>query len=133
VSNSPISFTVIGAGPYVSGFAPAAGNPGTSVSIFGRHLTSVTSVTFAGKAAAIDPLQAPTDMMISYIVPSGVVTGPIKVSSSTASFTTTTNFFVPPQVTGFSPSTGRAGTNINIRGNNLLGTTSVKLGEWRLR
>jgi large repetitive protein len=127
-SNSPISFTVIGAGPYVTGFFPAVGTPGTPVSIFGAHLINATSVTFAGKPAAIDPNQAPTDVLIGYIVPSGVVSGPIKVSTPAGSFTTATNFFVPPQVTGFSPSTGRAGTNINIRGTNLLGATSVKLG-----
>ena len=127
-SNSPSSFTVIGAGPYVSGFAPAAGNQGTSVSIFGAHLMGVTSVTFSGKAASIDLTQAPTDTLISYIVPSGVVSGPIKVTSPAGSFTTATNFFVPPQVTGFSPTNGRAGTNLTISGSNLLGATSVKLG-----
>jgi hypothetical protein len=71
----------------------------------------VTNVSFSGKTAAIDPLQAPTDVQISYIVPSGVVSGPITVRSPKGSFTTTTNFFVPPQVTGFSPSTGRAPAN----------------------
>jgi hypothetical protein len=85
-SNSPIAFTVIGTGPYVSGFAPAAGNSGTSVAIAGAHLLGVTSVTFAGKTAAIDPNQAPTDMLISYIVPSGVVTGPIKVTTRDGSY-----------------------------------------------
>lgn len=127
-SNSPISFTVIGAGPYVAGFHPAVGTPGTPVSISGAHLMTVTSVSFAGKSAAIDPLQAPTDQIISYIVPQGAVSGPIRVQSSAGTFTTATNFFVPPLVTGFSPPTGRAGTNLNIRGNNLLGATSVKLG-----
>lgn len=126
-SNSP-TFTVIGAGPYVAGFSPAVGNADTPVTIFGAHLIGVTSVSFGGKAAAPDPLQAPTDQLIGYIVPSGVVSGPIKVTSPAGSFTTSTNFFVPPQVTGFSPSTGRVGTNLTIRGKNLLGTTSVKLG-----
>ncbi len=127
-SNSPVSFTVIGAGPYVAGFIPAVGTPGTSVSIFGAHLIGVTSVSFAGKPAAVDLLQAPTDQLISYIVPSVGVSGPITVSSPSGSFTTATNFFVPPQVAGFSPSTGRVGTNLNIRGGNLLGATTVKLG-----
>ncbi len=122
-SNSPISFTVIGAGPYVTGFFPAVGTAGDVISIFGVHLGTVTSASIGGQAAAFS--QPPAESLVKIIAPASVVSGPIKVTSSAGSFTTATNFFVPPALTGFSPSSGRAGTNVNIRGKNLLGATSV--------
>ncbi len=60
--------------------------------------------------------------------PSGVTTGPIMVTSPNGNFTTSTNFFVPPGISIFSPLTGRAGTNVVITGTNLLGVTAVSFG-----
>src|SRR5262249_54511173 len=42
-SNSPIAFTVIGPGPYISRFSPVVGNAGTPVNITGRFFTGTTA------------------------------------------------------------------------------------------
>src|SRR5205823_3516104 len=44
------------------------------------------------------------------------------------SFTAGSNFYVPPVITGFSPSAGRTGTNVIITGTNFLGATTVRFG-----
>src|SRR5262249_39406578 len=49
-SNSLTSFTVIGAGPFITGFTPSVGTPGTTVFIDGVHFTSATNATFSGTA-----------------------------------------------------------------------------------
>lgn len=125
-SNTVDSFTVIGAGAYVDAFFPAVGNAGDEISIHGANFTGVTGVQFAGKPGV--NLFVQSDSVIKVSAPSGVATGPLTVLSPKGNFTTPTNFFVPPAVTGFSPPSGRAGTNLVVRGANLLGATGVSIG-----
>lgn len=117
------SFTVIGAGPYITSFSPAVGSSGTTVYIEGVHFTSATAVRFNGTNASSFFIAADTE--IQAVAPSSVTTGPITVASSLGTNTTTTNFFVPPAITAFSPVTGRPGTNVVITGKNFIGTTAL--------
>lgn len=118
------NFTPIGPGPYVSGFAPFVGTAGTTNIIAGAHFTGVTAVKFNGINS---PFFYPTeDTSILARVPANVTTGPITVTTPLGTFTTSSNFFVPPVVSGFSPVNGRPGTNVLILGTNFLGTTSVR-------
>jgi hypothetical protein len=122
-SNSPSPFTIIGPGPYISAFAPTAGNAGTVVNIIGRFFTGTTSVQFNGVNAAFS---STTDTSIAAIAPANVSTGPITVTTPAGTFTTTNNyFFAPPTLSSFSPVAGRAGTNVQIVGTSLLGVTAV--------
>ena len=129
------SFLVISPGPVVTNFFPTVGAPGTEVTIQGVHFVngsgsrSVTNVSFNGITAGITSL---ADDQITANVPAGVTTGPIIVRSSLGAFSTltntlstATNFFVPPVITGFSPSFGRTGTNVVLTGSNFLCATSV--------
>ncbi len=125
-SNSLGSFTVLGPGPYISGFDPAVGNGGTTVYIEGAHFIGATGAVFNGKAGTGFFVQSDTRIQVT--APPGVTTGPITVTSNKGSFTTRTNFFVPPGISSFSPLTGRAGTNVVITGTNLLGATAVSFG-----
>ncbi len=127
VGNSASSlddFIVIGAGPYVTGFVPATGSANTPVTIYGTHFDVGTGlqVTFDGKAGTIWNVQP---SYVQVYAPSTVTTGPIRVSSSLGSYTTTTNFFVPPTLIGFSPTNGRTGTNVIVTGTNFRGTLTV--------
>lgn len=117
-------FTVIGAGPYVAGFTPPAGGGGAGVTIVGAHFTSPLTVKFNGVTA---PGASSTDgVNISATVPATATTGPISVTTPLGTYTTATNFFVPPVITGFAPAAGRAGTNVVITGTNFTGTTAVR-------
>lgn len=125
-SNSVSSFTVIGEGPYITGFSPLRGTPGTTVSIEGVQFSQVTNVTFGGIKAANIFVQS--DIQIYADAPPTVVSSRIAVHGLKGSHTNETYFHVPPAITSFSPSSGRAGTNITIRGTNFLDTMSVTIG-----
>jgi hypothetical protein len=119
-------FTVIGPGPYVHSFSPTSGSAGALVTLTGAHFAGVTNVTFNGKPVT-NPLPPPSDTQMQVNAPAGVTTGPITLRSAKGVFTTS-NFYVPPVLAGFLPTTGRAGTNVIITGANLVGTTSVLFG-----
>jgi hypothetical protein len=123
-ASSADDFTVIGAGPYVLDFSPFAGSDGTQVLIDGLHFTSATSALFGGKPGTMFFVQS--DSRIQVNAPVGVTNGPITITSPNGNFVSS-NFFVTPVVTGFSPSLGRANTNVTISGNNLLGATNATM------
>ena len=122
-------FIVIGAGPYVSGFSPAVGSGGTLVLVDGAHFSVGTGiqVTFDGVLGTGVFVQSDTRLQVN--APAGVTTGPIRVSSSLGSSLSSSNFFVPPTITGFSPASGRAGTNLVITGTNLRGTLGLTINS----
>lgn len=123
---SPDYFTVIGPGPYVTNFTPISGTVGTTVTIGGTHFTGVTNVSFNGKSGT--GLAVTLDYSLTVHAPAGVTSGPITVKGPKGSFTTTSNFFVQPAITGFSPSSGRTGTNVILLGTNFLGITAIRFG-----
>lgn len=124
--NSPQNFIVPPTGPYVRSFDPIAGNTGTLVTINGTRFTGVTSVSFNGITGT--GLQKLSDTLIKVAAPPGVTTGPLTVFSNSFAHVTTSNFFVPPTITSFSPASGRAGTNVTVTGQNLTGVTQVQFG-----
>ena len=122
-SNSPAPFTVLGPGPFISDFSPTFGNPGTTVFIDGVHFTGATNATFNGKPGVKFAVQS--DTLIRVDTPTNVTSGPIAVSSPSGTWTTSSNFFVPPTISSFSPAMARAGTNVLITGVNFLGAKAV--------
>jgi plastocyanin len=79
--------------PSISGFVPASGGPGTSVTISGSGFTNATAVRFNGTPATFS---VASDTQITATVPSGATSGPIGVTgpggtgTSAASFSVTT-------------------------------------------
>lgn len=132
---SPQQFLVIGSGPYATNFSNSSGGVtgagGTAVTVKGVHFTSVTNVSFNGKMGTSFTKTVVDQVTIT--APSGVTSGPLLLLCSNAAnnFSTSnnifgaTNFFAPPVITGFAPSSGRANTNIIINGTNFLGASSV--------
>jgi hypothetical protein len=121
---SGASFTVIGPGPYVTGFSPAVGNPGDfPVIISGVQFTGASGVRFNGSNAAF---AVTADTQIQAQVPAGASTGPITVFSALGTNTTTTNFFIPPAITNVSPASAKAGESVTVRGRNFTGATAVR-------
>jgi len=123
MSNSPAAFTVIGPGPFIVGFSPQVGTPGTTVFVSGVNLAAATNATFNGTPGV--NFAAQSDTLIRVDAPPGVTSGPLTVNSPLGSFTTSSNFFVPPTVASFTPTAGRPGSNVVITGANFLGATAV--------
>ena len=115
------------AGPIITNFSPTLGDASTAVTIGGFNLASVTSVTFNDKAGTITGFSANE---ILAFPPSGAGIGPIKVSTSTSSFTTSNNFTnaAGPIITDFFPGLGPVGSLVTIDGINFTSATTLKFG-----
>ncbi len=112
--------------PVITSFSPTVGTNGTSVTIFGGNFFGTPTVKFNGTAAT--PSVPSTDEMVVN-VPSGATTGPIFVSTSDGSFTTSSNFITQagPIITSFSPTVGTIGTTVTNFGFNLSTVTNVTI------
>jgi len=128
IAFSPEQFTVIGSGPYISDFSPTSGSAGTRVTINGAHFdTGINSVRFNGTITRSTNVVSATYMWAD--APAGVTTGPISVSGPLGSSTNSQLFFAPPVITGFSPASGRTGTNVVLTGTNFTGASVVQFGS----
>ena len=78
-------------GPTITGFTPANGLAGASVTITGTNFYNVTSVLFNGTSAAF-LVTSPTQITAN--VPSGVATGPISVTALGDTTVTAASFTV---------------------------------------
>ena len=118
-------FTVIGPGPYITGFSPTSGGSGELVTINGTHFTGTTAVRFNGRSGVNGFVISDNQIQIN--APANVTSGPISVERSGVGTNTTAAFFyVPPVVSGFNPPMGRQSTNVIMTGTNFLGTTAVR-------
>lgn len=75
--------------PAISGFTPAAGIVGTSVTITGSNFTGLLSVTFDGTPATIGTYTATS---ITVQVPAGSATGRIAITNAAGTATSATDF-----------------------------------------
>jgi Domain of unknown function (DUF1929)/Concanavalin A-like lectin/glucanases superfamily/Glyoxal oxidase N-terminus/IPT/TIG domain/Galactose oxidase, central domain len=125
-ATSSADFTVTSASaPTVTGFAPASGPVGTTVTIDGSNFTGATNVTFAGVEAGF---MVDSATQITAVVPTGAGTGPIAVTTPDGTATSSSNFTVTalaPSITGFTPASGPVGTTVRIDGSNFTGATNV--------
>jgi hypothetical protein len=111
--------------PLVNSLTPNSGPVGTSVDIGGHYFTGATSVKFNGTVAVFT---VDSDSEMHAIVPSGATTGPVSVTTPNGttwnlSFTVTSS--PPPTISSFTPTSGLAGTSVDIQGTDLTGATSV--------
>jgi CSLREA domain-containing protein len=120
--SSATNFTVLSG---ISGFAPASGPVGTTVTVRGSGFTGATAVKFGTANASFT---VDTDSIITTVVPAGAITGKISVTVPTTTFTSVANFAVSPKIDSFMPGSGSAGTAVTISGSNFSGATSVKFG-----
>jgi uncharacterized protein YjiK len=122
---SPLVFTV--ASPTITGFSPASGGVGGTVTISGARFTGTTSVTL-GFVSASFTVDSPTQ--ITATVPPGVsygrwrVANPVWTAAHPVVFTVTGGggpFTV-------SPAMAPAGSTVTLTGSGFTGATSVTLG-----
>jgi uncharacterized repeat protein (TIGR03803 family) len=81
----------LGLGPFVT-FVRHIGKVGQTAQILGQGLTGTTSVTFNGVPATSFTVASPT--FLTAVVPSGATTGPVVVTTPTATLTSNVNFTV---------------------------------------
>jgi uncharacterized repeat protein (TIGR01451 family) len=103
----------------ITSFTPTNSAPGSKVRIVGQNFTNASKVSFNGTAAASFTVTNTTS--IGATVPTGVVTGPISVTTPAGVAVSGAMFYGAPVITGFSPSHGLPGTNVAIHGINFLG------------
>jgi hypothetical protein len=117
------------AGPQITSFNPDSATEGSTVIIKGINFTSVTAVSFGGKAA--NSFSVLSDSSLSAVVGTGA-TGNLVVTSpngtdSLGGFT----FLVgplPPIVQSFTPDSGNTKSKLTITGQHFTGTTSISFG-----
>jgi uncharacterized repeat protein (TIGR01451 family) len=114
--------------PMITMFSPTSGPVGTSVTIAGINFTGASAVKFNGTSASFT---VNSDTQIFTSVPSGATSGPISVTTSGGTATSSASFTVstsptPPSISSFSPTSGGAEAKVTIQGTNLVGATSVQ-------
>jgi hypothetical protein len=128
---SASNFTVtVGPAPTITSFSPDNGGVGTAVTINGTNFGGATSVGFGG-ASTTQFTVANNSKKITVNVPSGAATGPITVTTPGGTATSATNFTIvnqAPTISSFTPTSGNAGTQVQITGDNFIGVTSVMFG-----
>jgi len=122
------------AAPTITSFSPTCGSAGAAVIITGTAFqdapSAVSAVTFNGTAATAFIVNS--DTQITATVPAAATTGPIAVTDSEGTATSTSNFVVAtaagPCITSFTPTTGNPGTVVTITGAGFTGATAVTFG-----
>ncbi|MDF0643088.1 MAG: IPT/TIG domain-containing protein [Nitrospira sp.] len=92
-ATSATNFTVLAA-PAITGFSPATGRAGVTVTVTGTNFVNVQSVTFNGTAATNVTIQNTTTL--TAVVPSTATTGPLAVATTGGAATSTGHFVVIP-------------------------------------
>ena len=117
------AFELVLSAPTIASFTPGTGDTGTPVTITGTGFTAASTVAFNNTSATT--VSVDSDTQITATVPSGTTTGAISVTTAAGTATSSTNFTVTLSVTGFSPSSGPAGTSVTITGTGFTGATAV--------
>jgi hypothetical protein len=111
--------------PTINSFSPSSGPVGTSVGISGTGFSGTTSVTFNATAATMFTVDS--DVQITATVPIGATTGPITVTNTDGTATSSTSFtvIVSPTITDITPNRGEFRTTVTITGTGFTGVTEV--------
>jgi hypothetical protein len=122
---STTDFTVVGI-PDITGFTPANGPVGTTVTVTGSSFTGTTAVSVDGYPAIFTFVN---DGQLTFTVPKGASTGAIHVKNAQGLGASATNFIVVgiPVITSFTPTSGPVGTVVTVQGSSFTGTTAVSI------
>lgn len=109
--------------PLITSFSPTGGPVGTVVTINGANFNGLTSVRFNGSSST----GSFNAIRILGTVPASATTGPISVTTTNGTATTTASFLVipAPTISSFTPNSAPVSAQIFINGNNLAGATNV--------
>ncbi|MFT3765888.1 MAG: IPT/TIG domain-containing protein [Minicystis sp.] len=114
--------------PSLQSFSPTSGGIGSAVQIGGSNFTGTTGVSFGGIPAQV--IAVTSDTALTAYVPQEAKSGSIAVTNTRGSVSSASAFDVvaAPEIQDFSPSHGKAGNPIVIKGSDFTGATAVTLG-----
>lgn len=98
---------------------------GKTVEILGQGFTGTKQVRFGATPATF---QNVSDTYMTATVPAGATTAAVTVTTFTTSFKSNRTFLVTPQITTFTPTSGKVGTLVTINGVSLTQTTNTTIG-----
>lgn len=130
-SATPTPSPTAAAAPTLTGFTPAKGSVGASVTLTGTALGGVTAVGFDGRAANV--FKAVSDTQVTATVPAGAASGLIVVTTPAGTAVSAVPFTVTEKVTPrptLSPSSSRGGSggSANSSGSTSSGVRSTSSG-----
>ena len=109
----------------ITSFSPTNAPTGATVRVNGQNFLGATTVTFTG-AFPVTP-NVTNNTILGVVVPAGVITGPISVTTPAGTASSGgLLFYGSPSIFSFNPGSGLPGTNVTIIGTNFLGSTGVK-------
>lgn len=112
--------------PWVTAFTPRA-RVGETLTLSGRSFRAVSSVSFG--SVVTTNLTVVSNTVMTVVVPPGApLVAPLTLESPGGRFISVSNFVLMPRITGFSPSTGAAGTLVTVSGSGLSSVTQVTFG-----
>jgi RHS repeat-associated protein len=132
-ATSATNFTVL-VPPSVTGFTPASGRTGNSVTVIGTNFVNVSAVTFNGIAATSFTVQTATTL--TAVVPPTATTGPLAVTTSGGTGTSPGHFVVIPTqdlqlsvlpATLTIPSIGQTSFNVALTGSSFTNLASLNI------
>ena len=128
VASSDLSLHIISA-PSIRRFLPASGGVGSAITVLGANLIGVTAVTVGG-VSAIEFTEL-SDTELSVIIPSGVSSGVISVTTAAGTSSSSAKFGVlpAPVIKSFTPTIDGVGAKVMITGAALSGANLVKINE----
>ncbi len=118
--------------PVISSFTPASGTTlgGTTVTLTGTGFSLVTGASFGPMAASY---HVNSDTSMTVVSPPGAADQQVKIlllsPSGTATSSAFFTYFAPPSISLLVPSTGPAGTSVEIRGAGFVSVSAVKFGS----
>ncbi|MSU36604.1 MAG: hypothetical protein EXS36_16190 [Pedosphaera sp.] len=113
--------------PQIASIEPEAAPVGAVVALRGTGLRNFTRVVLGGKATSIASNVPPR--LVYVFVPAGVATGPATVVTSNGTNTSSALFYAPPAIDSVSPTGGKVGSAVLLKGHNFTGLTNLSLGE----
>jgi uncharacterized repeat protein (TIGR03803 family) len=123
--NDGVVYSVdLGASPFVK-LVLSSGKVGATVQVLGAGFDGATKVKFNGASSSFTIV---SDTYLTAKVPAGATTGPVTVTTSASTLTSSTKFRVIPKVVSFNPTSGTVGTTVTIKGNSFTGATAVTFG-----
>jgi len=106
---------------------PYSGKVHNLIEFLGQGFTSASTISFNG--TVVKPMSvSASGTYLTAAIPNGATTGYVTVTASSGTLKSDKIFRVVPQITGFSPMSGTAGTSVTITGLSLKQTTRVSFG-----
>lgn len=130
-SSSSTSKFIYRAAPIIDSISPTSGPVSTTVTLYGKYFDSTNAVYFDGLSAT--SFTVISDSVLKAVSSYGY-SGPIQVTNDLGFTLSNTSFYFnypAPTISSFTPTSGLAGAQINITGNNFLpgGLTQVSFGN----